>query len=198
MADADLTVIEAVLAGDADRYAALVEKYQDQALRLAFGLLGNYEDARDASQEAFVNAYRALGRFRRGATFSTWLYRIVVNECQDARRLRLRQPAASLAIGEADPAERDGAPLFMDVEEPGTGPAEQLADRELSQQLSRAIGELPLKQRTAFLLHHVHGLPLEEAAGVMECRIGTVKSHVFRATERLQAFLRPWLAKEGR
>mgnify|MGYP001598511995 FL=1 len=92
----------------------------------------------------------------------------------------------------------------MDVEDSGAGPAEQLADRELSQQLSRAIGELPLKQRTAFLLHHVHGLPLEEAAGVMECRIGTVKSHIFRATERLQAFLRPWLAennyrtKEGR
>lgn len=198
MTDADLVVIEAVLAGDVDRYAELVEKYQGAALRLAFSLLGNYEDARDASQEAFVNAYRALSRFRRGSTFSTWLYRIVVNECQDVRRLRLRQPAASVRIGGEDPAERDGEALFVEVADPAAGPAEQLADRERSRQLSHAIAALPLQQRTAFLLHHVHGLPLAEAAGIMGCRLGTVKSHIFRATERLQALLRPWLAKEGR
>jgi RNA polymerase sigma-70 factor (ECF subfamily) len=205
MADADLVVIEAVLAGDVDRYAELVNKYQGQTLRLAFSLLGNDEDARDVSQEAFVNAYRALNRFRRGAKFSTWLYRIVVNECQDASRRRFRQPVTSLGIGEPDPAERDGAALFIDVADPAAGPAEQLADRECSRQLSRAIAALPLQQRTAFLLHHVHGLPLAEAAGIMGCRLGTVKAHIFRATGRLQAFLRPWLAenknhrtKEGR
>lgn len=198
MADADLAVIEAVLAGDVDRYAELVDKYQGPALRLAFSLLGNAEDARDASQEAFVNAYRALSRFRRGAAFSTWLYRIVVNECRDARRRRARQPAATVGLGEPGPAERDGESLFLEVADPAAGPDEQLADRECARQLSRAIAALPLQQRTAFLLHHVHGLPLAEAAGIMGCRLGTVKAHLFRATERLQALLRPWLAKEGR
>ncbi|MBI2496080.1 MAG: sigma-70 family RNA polymerase sigma factor [Candidatus Omnitrophica bacterium] len=77
-------VIQAVLRGDVDRYAELVDKYQAWARRVAFSLLGNYEDARDASQEAFVSAYRSLGRFRASAAFSTWLYRIVVNECKDA------------------------------------------------------------------------------------------------------------------
>ncbi len=197
MADSDMDTIRAVLSGDVNRYAELVDKYQGLALRLAFSLLGNYEDARDASQEAFVNAYRSLGRFRAGARFSTWLYRIVVNECKDARRHRARQPMVVAAVGEAAPDDQDSGSLFVDVDDPAASPSDQLANRELSHRLSEAIAELPMKQRTAFVLHHVHGLPLAEAAEVMGCRVGTVKAHIFRATEHLQDTLRPWLAREG-
>lgn len=188
MADSDVEIIEAVLDGDVDRYAELVDKYQDVAIKVAFSMLGDYEDARDASQEAFVSAYRSLGRFRGGAKFSTWLYRIVVNECKDVYRRRARQPSVVATVGEPDAA-LDGAGLFVDVEDSAASPRDQLANRELGKQLSAAIGRLPMKQRTAFLLHHVHGLPLEEVAAVMRCRLGTVKSHIFRATDHLKEAL---------
>ena len=193
----DADIIQAVLQGDVDRYAELVDKYQGLAFRLALGLLGNAEDAKDASQEAFVNAYSALERFRGGATFSTWFYRIVVNECKDTYRQRAREPMAVARV-DGSGADADGATLFVEVHDPAATPRDQLANRDLSHQLTRTIRELPMKQRTAFVLHHLHGLTLEEAAAVMRCRLGTVKSHIFRATEQLRRHLRPWLAEETR
>ena len=196
MADSDADAIRAVLDGDVERYAELVDKYQGKALRLAFGFLGNYEDAKDVSQEAFVSAYQALGRFRSAAKFSTWLYRIVINECKDAWKRRAHQPMVAASVGPA-PEDEAGEGLFVDVADPGAGPGDHASARELSLAFSVAIGELPAQQRTAFLLHHVHGLPLVEAADVMGCRVGTVKAHVFRATERLRGRLARWVNEEG-
>ena len=195
MAGQDADTIHAVLDGDVERYAELVDRYQGPAIRLAFSLLGNYEDAKDASQDAFISAYRALGRFRGHAKFSTWLFRIVVNKCKDTRRRSAHQPLAVAHIGEPAEGDDPNTGLFVDVPDPGAGPGDRLATRELSRRLSLAIGSLPMKQRTAFLLHHVHGLPLEEAAAVMGCRLGTVKSHIFRATESLRVQLAPWTSE---
>ena len=196
MAGDEAQTIQAVLGGDVERYAELVNKYQAGALRLAFSLLANDEDAKDAAQDAFIRAYQSLGRFRGHAKFSTWLYRIVVNACTDHVRRRIRQPVAAGSFDGSDP-DPDQPSLFVDVSDPGDGPDAQLANRELGRQLSAAIGALSMKQRTAFLLHHVHGLPLDEVAGIMDCRTGTVKSHIFRATERVKTQLRPWLDKEA-
>lgn len=190
--------IRAVLDGDVERYAELVEKYQAAALRLAFSFLGNYEDARDAAQDAFVRAYQSLARFRARAQFSTWLYRIVVNVCKDVYRTRARRPVAVATVGTPDPEDRDDPTLFVDVADPAAGPSDHAANRELSRRLTDAIGALPMNQRTAFLLHHVHGLALEEVSAVMGCRLGTVKSHVFRASESLRRQLAPWLTQEIR
>lgn len=197
MAESDTDVIEAVLAGDVDRYAELVDRYQRQTLKVAFSLLGNYDDARDASQDAFVRAYQALPRFKRRAKFSTWFYRIVVNACRDVQRRRARQPQVAARLGEANP-DVDEACLFVDVDDPAASPSDRVANRELGHRLTVVIEELPMKQRCAFVLHHVHGLPLAEVAEVMGCRVGTVKTHVFRATESLRMRLAPWLTKEGR
>ena len=195
MVGSDADAIRSVLAGDVDRYAELVDKYQAHAIRLAFSFLGNYEDARDASQDAFVSAYRALGRFQSRATFSTWLYRIVINSCKDTVRRRQRRPTVAVRLGPASDVD-DSENLFIDAPDPGAGPGEQLANRELGLQLTRAIGTLPMKQRSAFILHQVHGMTLQETADVMGCRTGTVKAHVFRATEALRAQLEPWQAQE--
>ena len=196
MDDYDSATIQAILDGEVDRYAELVNRYQGQALRLAFSLLGNYEDAKDVSQDAFVSAYRALAHFRRQAKFSTWLYRIIVNACHDVWKRRAHQPKVVAQVGEVySNVEEDGL-FVVEVVDSATGPSDYLANRELSATLNGAINVLPEKQRTAFILHHVHGLQLCEVATVMGCRAGTIKSHIFRATERLRLYLAPWLKQE--
>ena len=196
MADSDADTIRAVLAGDVDRYAELVDRYQNCAIRLAFSFVGNFEDARDVAQEAFLNAYRSLGRFRGAARFSTWLYRIVINRCKDVHRARARSPMVAAGLGSAADDLAADESLFADAPDPHPGPGDHAINRELSQRLTAAIGALPMNQRTAFLLHHVHGLSVEEAAGVMGCRAGTVKSHLFRATSSMRVRLTPWLTQE--
>ena len=196
MADDDAPIIQAVLAGDVERYAELVTKYQQPAIRLAFSFLGHYEDARDVSQEAFVSAYRALSRFNRRARFSTWLYRIIVNACKDAHRRRARQPAVVATVGAAADDGHDESLFVVEVPDRAAGPGEHSAARELGQQATRAIRALPGRQRAAFLLRHVHDCSLEETAAVMGCRVGTVKAHLFRATASLRKQLAPWLTKE--
>ena len=197
MAEPDADVIQAVLDGENDRYAELVERYQDFALRLALGLLGNDEDARDAAQEAFISAYRSLSTFRARAKFSTWLYRIVINECKDVYRRRARQPMIVARAGGPEP-ELSGEEYWIDVEDPSADPTRRAANHELARHLQQAMTRLPPKQRTAFVLHHLQGLPLEDVAAIMNCRAGTVKAHIFRATTTLRTALQPWLPKEDR
>ena len=186
----DSEIIQAVLHGATDRYAELVDRYQGATIKLAYGFVGNYEDARELSQNGFVNAYQHLRQFRGQSKFSTWLYRIVVNECKDFLRHKARK--AGVVSLSADPDDEAGG--TFEVADPGGGPGEELANRELATQLTQAIEQLPMKQRTAFVLHHVEGLTLEEVAQVMDCRVGTVKAHVFRAAERLRELLKPLLS----
>ena len=193
----DVAIIHAVLHGDVDRYAELVDRYQGMALKVAVSLLGNAEDARDVSQDAFLSAFQSLSRFRQGAAFSTWLYRIIVNKCKDLFRRRAHRPRIDSSLNDPDAADDDG-PRFLDVVEDGAAdPRADAATRELSSRINTAIGALPVKQRTAFVLHHVHGLAVEETAAVMGCRAGTVKSHIFRATQRLRDQLEPSLRMSG-
>ena len=190
----DAEAIQAVLRGEVDRYAELVDRHQTRALYVALGLLGNLDDARDAVQEAFVSAYRNLARFRGRAVFSTWLYRIVVNRCRDVQRQRSRHPAAA-RIGTAEEAAGNAADWFEPVDAAG-GPDAAAAEQELSRRLSAAVRDLPEQQRLAFLLHRLEGLSIEETATAMGCRAGTVKSHVFRAMAALRQRLEPWLKEE--
>ncbi|MBI3333072.1 MAG: sigma-70 family RNA polymerase sigma factor [Candidatus Omnitrophica bacterium] len=188
----DGEVIGAILGGDTHRYAELVGKYQSRAWKLAYGLVGNWEEAKDLSQNAFVKAYRNLARFRRSAQFSTWLYRIVVNECKDFFRSKARRP--SLVPLSPDPEAED--PIQFDLADPAGDPSDAAADQELAKRLGAAIGRLAMKQRTAFVLHHLNGMSLEEVSRAMGCRVGTVKAHLFRATEALRRSLAPYLLME--
>lgn len=197
MADRETDAIAGVLNGDIDRFAELVDAYQEPAIRIAFTFLGNYEEARDAAQEAFIRAYQALGSFHRKAKFSTWLYRIVVNICKDAYRRKAHQPKIAARVGPGDPA-AEQEDFMVDVDDPSASPADAFANQELSRKLTRAIAQLPEKQRQAFMLHHLHGLPLDEVALIMGCRLGTVKAHIFRAMGNLRRILGPWAQQEGR
>lgn len=189
MVATDAEIIRMVLEGQQDRYAELVGRYQAAAIKVAYGFVGNYEDARELSQNGFVKAYQHLARFRGQSKFSTWLYRIVVNECKDFLKRKGRRPPIVSLFEESDADE----PGSVEVVDASGGPSEALVNRELARHLSEAIDQLPMKQRMAFILHHVQGLPLEEMTEIMDCRVGTVKAHLFRATERLRVLLSPYV-----
>ena len=187
----DDEIIRAVCAGDTEAFAELVEKYQAMAIRVAFSLLGNEQDANDVAQEAFISAYQALPRFRGGAKFSTWLYRIIANKCKDVYRKRSRTADSWLRISSADSGSNED--YIMEIQDPQPEPVLKQFSREVAEALNEAVSQLPLKQRMAFVLHHLHGMAFNEVAEVMQCRVGTVKSHVFRATKTLKVSMQPWL-----
>ena len=182
MAD-ETEIIGAVLQGEKERYGELVSRYQLAAWKLAYSFVGDWEEAKDLSQNGFVKAYRHLRSFRAGARFSTWLYRIIANECKDHLRRRRRQPELLNLSGGPGNDEQEPA---LDPADPGADPRQRAHERELAGRLARSIGRLPMNQRTAFNLHHLNGLPVEEVSRVMGCREGTVKAHLFRAVQSLR------------
>ena len=187
----DDEIIRAVCTGDTEAFAELVDKYQTMAIRVAFSLLGNEQDAYDVAQEAFISVYQALPRFRGGAKFSTWLYRIIANKCKDVYRKRSRTADSWLRISNTDSGGNED--YIMEIQDPQSEPALKLFSREVAEALNEAVSQLPLKQRMAFVLHHLNGMTLNEVAEGMQCRVGTVKSHVFRATAALKVRMQPWL-----
>lgn len=174
LADPDL--IAAHLAGDQAAFGVLVARHRDRAWAVALRTLGNPEDAADAVQEAFVKAYRTVASFRGDALFTTWLHRIVVNACLDlVRRQRPTSQLDETAAAIADPA----------------NPVERL---DTGRDVLAALARISPEQRAAIVLVDLEGYSVEEAAGVLDCAVGTVKSRCHRGRVQLAellGYLRP-------
>ena len=193
---ADAECVEKVLAGDANAFEQLVEKYQRQAVAVSYRLLGNADDARDVVQDAFVKAYRSLETLERPAAFGGWLMRIVTNgslNFRRGRRLRIAQPLDGAV------AEHLGNPRAADRPMPGHGadslsqsgdPQRVVEGRELGDALQVALQQLPEKQRNALLLFTIEELPQKEVAEKLECSVEAVKWHVFQARKKLKELLK--------
>lgn len=169
----DAALVRQVLTGDVDAYAGLVARYRDRLGRYAVHLLGNRADAEEALQDAFVRAYRALGRCEDPERFGPWLFRILVNRCrtlgaQRARRERLLASNGPVADAPADPAERQA----------------------WAEAIRWALGRLAPEQREAFLLKYVEERSYEEMAELTGAGISALKMRVKRACEQLRAMLR--------
>jgi RNA polymerase sigma-70 factor (ECF subfamily) len=172
--DTDAALVGRVLDGDGAAYAVLVARYRDRYARFAVHMLGNREDAEEALQDAFVRAYRALPRCEDPDRFASWLFRILVNRCRTAGARRGRRERSVLLDDEAVArASRDH-------------PAENAAWRE---EIDRALAQLPLEQREAFLLKYVEELSYEEMAELTGAGISALKMRVKRACERLRGLL---------
>jgi RNA polymerase sigma-70 factor, ECF subfamily len=159
-----------------------VERYQRLAYNVAYRTLGQPEEAADATQEAFLSAFRAIGHFR-GDSFKAWLLRIVVNACYDQLRRRQRHPSDSLeALSEQHETEITAA-------DSGPGPELQALGRETAEVIQEALGTLAADQRLVVVLCDVQGLSYEEAAAVLGVAVGTVKSRLSRGRFRLRDHL---------
>jgi RNA polymerase sigma-70 factor (ECF subfamily) len=169
-------VIARAQAGDTGAFEMLVVEHQTYAFNLAFRVLGNEQEAEDVAQEAFVRAWQALPRFRAQARFGTWLYRIVTNLCY-TRLPKLRREL--LAIGEND---------ILEHADHKTGiPQEGVEAAERRAWLHRQIEELPESYRLLVALRYQQDLPYEEIASITGLPMGTVKTGLFRAKERLRS-----------
>ncbi len=161
--------------GQQDRFNAFVAEHWERAIRLAWRLTdGDAAAAEDVAQEAFVRAHRALGRFRGDASLSTWYYRILVREAHRHRRwlgVRQRFAANSPAEDALDPQ------------------PDALPDPGLRKRIGDALARLPRGQREAFVLVHMEGFTVTQAADVTGRAVGTVKSHLHRALRALRVDL---------
>jgi RNA polymerase sigma-70 factor (ECF subfamily) len=172
----DEALLAAHLRGDPRAFGELVARYERRIYGLCLRILGNREDAEDATQEAFLAALRKASSFRRAAAFSTWLYRIAVNAATDQARRRGRARLATL-----DPEDAG-----LDVA-PGGELGEVVAAAVAVQ---TALAQVPEEFRVAVVLCDLYRIPYADAAQILEVPVGTVKSRVFRGRLALAECLR--------
>ena len=166
--------------GDVSAYNTLVLHYQDAVYNVAYRIMGEPSTADDATQEAFISAYKAIRRFR-GGSFKSWLMRIVTNACYDELRRRKRRPQSSLdQIVEA----HESSPLLTNEDDPS--PEELQQQSELLDAIQRCLDALPDEQRTAAVLRDVEGYDYREISEIMSISLGTVKSRLSRARIKLR------------
>ncbi len=175
-------LIQDALEGELEAFNTLVLHYQDMAYNVAYRIMGEHGAADDATQEAFITAYQKLEQYR-GGSFKAWLLRIVTNNCYDELRRRQRQPVTPLK-----PELSDGETLENPywIEDETATPEEETEQTELQQAIQQCINELDNKFRIVLVLVDVEGLDYESAAQAAGTPIGTVKSRLARARERVQ------------
>ncbi|MDY6892201.1 MAG: sigma-70 family RNA polymerase sigma factor [Chloroflexota bacterium] len=167
--------------GDIEAFNQLVEHYQNQVYNIALRMLGSPETAEDATQDTFLSAYRAIGKFK-GGSFKAWILRIAANACYDKMRAARRTHATSLdMILEESPE----FPL-NDNEE---SPEDYALRQELGRLLTDGLARLPEDQRLAVILCDIQGLSYEEISQVTRSSLGTVKSRLNRGRTRLRDIL---------
>ncbi len=163
----------------------LVERYQGRVFRLALRVLRDQEQARDATQDAFLKVYGALQRFEGRSSFYTWLYRLVMNLCLDLRRKDKSGRQVEWEEERSAEVSEAAGPLSG----PEEGPALDLERRELRDQLAAAIESLPDPARQTLMLREVDGLSYTEIAQVMGIPKGTVMSRLHHARHKVQQTL---------
>jgi RNA polymerase sigma-70 factor (ECF subfamily) len=174
----DAALVHQFQGGLDEAFMTLMGRHERRVYNLAYRMLGDTEDARDATQEAFLSCFRNLSSFRGEAAFSTWLHRIAVNACYDS--LRRRRDTASL---DATPIEPSPHPDHADR-----------ADTALDVQ--RALLSVPPDFRAVLVMHEVQDMPVEDVAEVLGLPVGTVKSRLHRARVALARALTPEVPRE--
>jgi RNA polymerase sigma-70 factor, ECF subfamily len=183
--DADARLVERFLRGDTHAFEVLFRKHQSYAYNVAYGLVGNSEDAADITQEAFLRVHRNMNRFRGDSTFTTWLYRVVVNLA--ITELRRRTRSRTLLMEDIAPAE-----AWRAEEEASDAPLIHLEIDEERETVQRVLRHLPPDYRAVLVLRHFQQLAYEEICQVLGLTMSQVKTRLHRARrmfkERYQAF----------
>jgi RNA polymerase sigma-70 factor (ECF subfamily) len=175
----DEQMVERALSGDPEAFGEIVRRWERRIFALAFGMLGREDDARDATQETFLAAFRNLRGFRGEAKVSSWLHRIAVNQCiTRQRRAKVRSETAL-----EDEAEKNAAVFALPAE---VSPARTAEYREVSSAVRRAVCALPPDLRQVVVMKEFEELTFQEISDVLDVPLSTVKSRLYTALRQLQ------------
>ena len=170
-------LIQRAARGDAGAFNTLMSAHEKRMYAVALRMCGNPEDAQDCLQEAMLRVYRAIGGFKAQSSFSTWLYRITMNTCLDELRRRKSRPSVSLdGLVDAGWSPADGQ----------ESPEQHALRSEARAALEQSIQELPEDMRAAVVLRDIYGYAYDEIALQLNANVGTIKSRISRARERLR------------
>jgi len=177
----DEDLVAAFQSGDIAAFDQLVHRWDRRVQGVVYRLVGNYDEARDLSQEAFLKAYRALGTFKKEARFSSWLYQIAINAARDRLRRRRRRMDLSL-----DDLEEAAAPALRDVR---PSVLERLESDDLARAVAAAMAALPEEQREVVILKEYEGFTFPEIAEALDVPLSTVKTRLYRGLAQLRVRL---------
>lgn len=187
--ETDQLLVERVQKGDKRAFDLLVGKYQHKIVSLISRYVSDHAEALDVAQEAFIKAYKAIGRFRGDSAFYTWMYRIAINTAKNHLVSQSRRPPSS------DVDAQDAEQFQVDTRLKDRGsPEHELLKEEIERTIHDAISDLPDDLRVAITLREMEGMSYEDIATTMDCPIGTVRSRIFRAREAIDGRLRPLLS----
>ncbi|MDX6694407.1 MAG: polymerase sigma-70 factor, subfamily [Blastocatellia bacterium] len=178
-ATSDEQIVERALSGDAEAFGEIVHRWERRIFALAYGMLGREEDARDATQETFLAAFRNLRGFRGDAKVSSWLHRIAVNQCiTRQRRAKVRGETAL-----EDETEADGASFSVPAHE---SPAHAAESRQTTDVVRRAVQSLPTELRQVIVMKEFEELTFQQIAEALDLPLSTVKSRLYTALRQLR------------
>jgi RNA polymerase sigma-70 factor (ECF subfamily) len=183
----------AVRAQNDDRWAIdqLIRRYYQKVLSITYAMSsGDREEAQDLTQEAFLKAFLKISTFRSESSFYTWFYRIIINTCLDGRRRRHRWDKIFSFMGSGKHKKDGWGPQDKDTE---ADPLKSASENAFREETEKALMALPQKQRLVFQLKAFHDLKIREIAEIMGVSQGTIKSHLFRATQFLRRELKGWI-----
>jgi RNA polymerase sigma-70 factor (ECF subfamily) len=178
-ATSDEQIVERALTGDAEAFGEIVQRWERRIFVLSFGMLGREEDARDATQETFLAAFRNLRAFRGDAKVSSWLHRIAVNQCITRQRRAKVRSESALETEEEKDASSFAAPIQY-------SPARVTEGREVNAAVRLAVNSLPLELRQVVVMKEFEELTFKEIADALDLPLSTVKSRLYTALKQLQ------------
>jgi len=182
----DAELVQECKRGNMSAFEKILDKYEGKIYNMAYRMLGDVQDAEDAAQEAFMKAYASLDGFRGESSFSTWLYRIAKNVCLDEIRRRQRKPVYHLD----EPVKTPTGEMQRQLPDDAPSPDEVVVEYEKRTAVEEALKKLTPHHRTAIILRDIQGLSYNEMADILDVKLGTVKSRLYRARSSMRDVLR--------
>ncbi len=184
----DRELVAAILAGEQERFAELVQRYERRLINYVYRMIRNYEDAHDLAQEIFIKVYMALDRYDPKYQFSTWIFRIAQNAAIDQIRKKTL-PEESLTKEDR----QEGGERQMQIEADVVSPYRAVFNIEMADAIETAVQDLPEDYRDLIELRHFAELSYDEIAEVKQLPLGTVKNKLFRARNMLKERLEHYM-----